>query len=138
MEAWRRQIRKSRRRLYVDKSHPNLGLAERLEEAFPSALFIAIERDPYATVASMLRHASVLKWQRRWREFPVPNRFLGITGGDYHSVPLAAQCAMRWLAYHRRIEELRVRNLLVVCYEAFDDDRRRRRASCRASSACRS
>lgn len=61
-------------------------------------------------------------WQRRWREFPVPNRFLGITGGDYHSVPLAAQCAMRWLAHHRRIEELRVRNLLVVCYEAFADD----------------
>lgn len=50
---------------YVDKSHPNLWLAEALADAFDDALFVGIVRNPYATVASMLRHEGVLEWHRR-------------------------------------------------------------------------
>src|SRR5262245_13442039 len=43
-------------RHYLDKSHPNIWIAEDLARAFPDALFLGILRDPYGTVASMLRH----------------------------------------------------------------------------------
>jgi hypothetical protein len=66
-------------RHYADKSHPNIWHAEDLAARLPDAVFLGIQRNPFATVASMLEHAGVLAWHERWREFPVPNRFLGIT-----------------------------------------------------------
>ena len=97
-------------RHYVDKSHPNLWLATELAEAFPNALFVGIERNPYATVASMLRHSGVLRWCEIWEEFPIPNRFLGITESnraDYEQLSLAGRCALRWLSHADRMRELR-------------------------------
>jgi hypothetical protein len=123
--AYKWQILKTAPRLYVDKTHPNMWIAEKLKGAFPRALFIGIERNPYATVASMMKHRGVSAWHGRWREFPIPNRFLGISSRDasgYDSVPLASQCAMRWLAHHRRMNELRSflgSDLLVISYESF-------------------
>lgn len=119
------QLRQSTPRLYVDKTHPNIWLAELLKRSFPDALFLGIERNPYATVASMLRHQGVSSWHRRWREFPIPNRFLGISeelADGYDDIPLASQCALRWLAHHERMNELRTvfgGNLFVVQYEHF-------------------
>ena len=107
--AYRRQLFYSAPRLYLDKSHPNIWLAEPLKAAFPTAQFLAIERNPYATVASMLRHRGVAAWHQRWRDFPVPNRFLGISeelAEHYDELPLAARCAHRWLANRQRIVEL--------------------------------
>jgi hypothetical protein len=125
VRAYRKQILKSAPRLYLDKTHPNIWLAEKLHEAFPDALFLGIERNAYATVASMMEHPGVSDWHRRWREFPVPNRFLGITpdlAATYDDLPLASQCAIRWRAHHERMEELKAvlgPSLMVIAYEEF-------------------
>jgi hypothetical protein len=122
------ELRRSAGRLYVDKSHPNLWIAERLRDAFPGALFLGIERDAFATVASMMKHRGVAAWHARWKEFPVPNRFLGITpelAAVYDELPLASRCALRWRAHKERLAELgRVLgpDLAVVSFEAFAGD----------------
>jgi hypothetical protein len=108
---------------YADKSHPNIWIAEDLAEAFPEARFVGIQRNPYATVASMLKHTGVLTWHKRWKEFPIPNRFLGITNENraaYGDMPLAAKCALRWKVHKERLERLRETmgpTLLVLKYE---------------------
>lgn len=108
---------------YADKSHPNIWHAEDLAAALPDAVFLGIRRNPLATVASMLKHAGVLQWQERWREFPVPNRFLGITAENrdaYGKMPTAARCALRWRSHWERLETLRDAlgaRLLVLDYE---------------------
>ncbi len=108
---------------YADKSHPNIWIAEDLAAAFPEALFVGIQRNPYATVASMLKHGGVLEWHKRWQEFPIPNRFLGITGDNratYGAMPLAAKCALRWKVHLERLQSLRQTlnaRLLVLQYE---------------------
>jgi hypothetical protein len=79
-------------------------------------------------VASMMKHNSVSSWHRRWREFPVPNRFLGITqemAATYESLSLAAQCAIRWKAHHDRMNLLRTSigsSLKVIQYEDLAGD----------------
>ena len=128
VRAYKWQLFKSAPRLYVDKTHPNVWISEKLKVAFPQALFVGIERNPYSTVASMMEHSGVSAWHRRWREFPIPNRFLGITSelaNTYDSTPFASQCAMRWLAHHKRMNELKNTlgdALLVISYEAFAHD----------------
>lgn len=125
VRSYRWQMFKSVQRLYLDKTHPNIWIAEKLKEVFSQALFVGIERNPYATVASMMKHSGVSAWHMRWREFPVPNRFLGITSelaDTYDNTPFAAQCAMRWLAHHNRMNELRNTlgdALLVISYESL-------------------
>jgi hypothetical protein len=126
--AYRLQVLRSIPRLYLDKSHPCLWLAEELHEAFPRAQFLGMEREPYATVASMLNHPGVLGWHRRWREFPVPNRFLGIdaaTAEHYDELPIAARCALRWRSHHERMTELETGlgdRFVRIRYEAFAAD----------------
>jgi hypothetical protein len=112
----------------VDKSHPNLWFAEKLLHAFPQANFLGIRRGVCATVASMLRCPPVMDWHRRWREFPIPNRFLGIgmeTADRYDELSPAEQCTLRWLAHRDRLqclEPLLGERLLVVDYESMMDD----------------
>jgi hypothetical protein len=123
--AYRWQLLRSVPRQYLDKSHPDIWLAEDLQRAFPRAGFLGMEREPYATVASSLRHPGVSKWFARWREFPIPNRFLGIdeaTAETYDSLPLAARGALRWKAHHERMQELATvlgDRFLLVNYEPF-------------------
>ena len=123
--AYQWQLFRSAPRLYMDKSHPNIWIAEKLKDAFPNAQFVAIQRNPYATVASMVKHHGVLAWHKRWREFPIPNRFLGITediAKVYENIPLASQCANRWLAHRDRLEDLQSSLqdcLFTVSYESF-------------------
>ena len=123
--AYHWQLLKSYPRLYLDKSHPNIWLAEKLKASFPQALFLGIERNPFATVASMIKHKGVSSWHKRWKEFPIPNRFLGISAEQaktYEEIPFAAQCAMRWVAHHTRMNELKKTlgdDLFVFSYEAF-------------------
>jgi hypothetical protein len=125
VRAYRLQLARSGSRLYLDKTHPNIWLTERLHATFPDALFLGIERNPYATVASMMEHLGVSAWHRRWREFPVPNRFLGITpelAESYDDLRPAAQCAIRWLAHHERMDHLRRAlgpALMFLRYEEF-------------------
>jgi len=121
--CYRSQLRRSRRRIYLDKSHPNLWVAERLKNEFREAQFIGMERNVFATVASMLKHRGVLQWHTRWKEFPIPNRFLGIdveTAAAYEDLPLVAKCALRWLAHRNRLTILARtlgKDLLVLSFE---------------------
>lgn len=128
VKAYRWQLLRTASKLYLDKTHPNIWIAEKLKTAFPQSLFLGIERNPYATVASMMKHKGVSAWHKRWREFPIPNRFLGITeelADGYDDIPFASQCAMRWVAHHNRMNELRDilgDDLLVISYEDFAHD----------------
>jgi hypothetical protein len=95
---------------YADKSHPNIWLAEDLADSFDEAVFVGIQRNPHATVASMLRHDGVTVWHERWRDFPVPNRFLGITeelAEEYDSLPMETKFAIRWRAHADQMARLR-------------------------------
>jgi hypothetical protein len=95
---------------YLDKSHPNIWLAEDLAKNFSDAIFIGILRNPYATVASMLKHRGVLFWIERWKEFPVPNQFLGITrenASEWEQLSLAAKCALRWRSHAEQMAHLK-------------------------------
>jgi hypothetical protein len=125
---YRQQLYGCHKSVYLDKSHPNIWIAEQLINEFSDALFLGIQRNPYATVASMLRHKGVLSWHQRWCEFPIPNAFLGITmdlADQYEEIPIAAKCALRWLAHSKRMNELRGSlgtQLLVTSYETFQKD----------------
>lgn len=126
--AYRWQLLRSGSSVYLDKSHPNIWIAEKLKAAFPTALFVGIERNPYATVASMMRHVGVSAWHKRWREFPIPNRFLGIsaeTAKEYDSISLPSKCALRWVAHHERMNELKGilgDDLFAITYDGFAHD----------------
>lgn len=128
VQAYKRQIERSPTPIYLDKAHPNIWTAEKLKRAFPDALFLGTERNPYATVASMMKHGGVADWHRQWRKYPIPNRFLGITkeaAATYADLSLASKCAMRWVAHHRRMEVLKTRlgdALRVISYEALAHD----------------
>ena|GEM_PF-3657903 len=123
MKRHRREHARAAPRHYVDKSHPKLWLVEDLAEAFPNARFLGIQRSPFATVASMLRHPGVLNWCKIWKKFPVPNRFLGITEFNvqaYENLSLAGRCALRWRCHARRMSQLEEKtgtNMQVVQYE---------------------
>lgn len=96
-------------RNFVDKSHPNIWLAEDLAANLPDALFLGIQRGVFATVSSMLKHSGVRKWCEDWEEYPVPNRFLGITEDNrsvYEKLSLAGKCAVRWKVHERRLSRL--------------------------------
>jgi hypothetical protein len=126
--AYKYNLLISYRKLFLDKTHPNIWLADKLHKVFPEALFIGIERNPYATVASMMRHKGVTSWHQSWRKYPIPNRFLGITSEiakEYDSIPFASQCALRWHAHHIKMKELREtlsKSLIVISYESFVND----------------
>ena len=116
-------------RHYADKSHPNIWHAEDLATQFPEALFLGIQRNPYATVASMLRHPGVRAWHDRWRQYPVPNSFLGITLDNQDTYDLLepeVKCALRWKSHATRMNALRKKlggRLFVTSYERLILDR---------------
>ena len=116
---------KSEPRIYLDKTHPNIWIADKLQQVFPEAQFVGIERDPYATVVSMMQHKSVSTWHHRWREFTIPNCFLGITeelAKTYDDIPFPSKCDLRWVAHHERMNQLKSTlgaKLLVISYESF-------------------
>ncbi len=110
---------------YVDKSHPNLWIAERLAGEFPEARFVAIWRTLEGTVASMLKHDGVRHWVEAWDKEPCASRFLGVTEDmipAYRRMSIAERCAVRVIAHHREIERLTDRlggRLHVVAYESL-------------------
>ena len=114
--------------VYVDKSHQNIWLVELLDAAFPSARYIAIERMPYAVIASMMQHHGVRRHFVHWRNYPLPNRHLGIRLSDaagYDALPLSIKCALRWRSHYERLVELRETlgdRLHFVRYERIVED----------------
>jgi hypothetical protein len=125
---YRAEAAKVAPKLFFDKSHPNIWHAQTLAEIFPNARFIGTDRSVFGTVASMLKHGGVQDWIRRWREYPVPNRFLGIDESNkdaYASLSLAQQCALRWESHNRRMQALIPLlggKLHIVNYESLHDD----------------
>lgn len=123
--AYKVQAAWSAPRRYADKSHPNLWLAEALSIAFPRSVFLGVERDPFATVASMIRHKGVRSWHSSWQNLPIPNRFLGITeetAKSYDSLSLATQCALRCKAHHDELQRLKSAlrdRMKVISYEVL-------------------
>lgn len=113
---------------YLDKSHPNIWIAELLAESLPEALFVGIRRDAFGTVNSMLQHEGVLSWIHRWREFPLPSRFLGVdrdSAEAYDVLPLEAKCAVRWKAHVLQLAHLEGvlgDRLLVLDYESLQTE----------------
>jgi hypothetical protein len=128
VSLYEREHRKAPGYHYADKSHPNIWLAEELAGALPDAVFLGIQRDPFATVASMLKHDGVAVWHARWREFPVPNAFLGITepiAASYDGMSMAAKFGLRWRAHANQLSQLEARlgdRLRVVSYERLSRD----------------
>jgi hypothetical protein len=113
---------------YVDKSHQNIWLVELIDKAFPAARYVAIERTPYATIASMMRHPGVRRHFVYWRNYTLPNRHLGITltnAEGYDTAPLLVKCALRWRSHCERLAELREilgHRIHVVRYEHLVED----------------
>jgi hypothetical protein len=73
------------------------------------AHFVGIVRNPYSVVASMMKHVSVRAWTDRWRDFPVPNSFLGITSSNekkYETMSLAERCTLRWISHFNRLNDI--------------------------------
>jgi len=65
---------------------------------FSGSLIVGTNRDPFSTVASMLRHQQVLAWCRNWDRYPLLNRFPGVTPESqnwYRRRSLAGRCAQR-------------------------------------------
>jgi hypothetical protein len=120
---YRKYLIRTKTPIYMDKSHPNIWLVEKLKAVFPDAKFIGIERNPYATVSSMLKHKKVASWHSRWKEFPIPNRFLGISEScaeRYDGMSLVEKAALRWNAHHERLLELEKkfeRSFMYISYE---------------------
>src|SRR5699024_7799628 len=108
---------------FVDKSHPNLWLADHLIRYIPKSYFIGIIRNPYATISSMLLHRGVLGWIKNWEDYPVPNEFLGIEKNNteqYSAMSLEEKCAMRWKAHKKMLEEIKNKypgRTLIVNYD---------------------
>jgi len=109
---------------YADKSHSNLWSAVELSKKFDDAIFIAIWRNPYAVVASMLKHKGVLsRYRGRWKGLKLPNKFLGIMGEYQHNfrkLPLESKCALRWKSHFekmRQLENVLKDKLLILKYK---------------------
>ncbi|MFC0525313.1 sulfotransferase [Pontibacillus salicampi] len=130
LNLYNRESLKCKTSYYADKSHPNLWLVEALASIYPDAYFIGIQRNPYATVASMLKHGyeGVLKWHKEYTKYPIPNKFLGITSDNiknYEDFPIAKKCALRWLAHKNRMDQIQKEEkykLHVVKYEDLITD----------------
>lgn len=74
---YKKRLRKSSSKYFLDKSHPNLFLTEKLNLDFQGAKFIAVKRNVYSTIASMLRHKGVSRHFINSKKFTHPNEFLG-------------------------------------------------------------
>lgn len=104
-----RRLKKCKTELYLEKSHPLMWLADDSSLARLPVKYIGIVRDPYATVASMLRHEGVRKWCEDWEKLPHPNIFLGISQDnidEYRRMTIVQKCAIRWISHALELERL--------------------------------
>lgn len=81
---------------YCDKSHPNLWIADRLQQDFPDAKFIYCKRNPINIVKSMVKHGGVRSWYNKPMNSQL-SKFLGI---DKQPDELTADVLMRRVYSH--------------------------------------
>jgi len=109
IRKYRSLVKKSSSNFILEKTHPNIWLAEELMKQFPNALFVGIIRDAYQTVSSMLKHSGVMSWYSQLPQHK-PNRFLGITEENksfFASLPIEAKCTYRWISHKQELERLK-------------------------------
>ena len=127
LTTYKNEFKRSKKAYILEKTHPNIWFVERIRDYFPTAKFIGIKRDVFATVNSMLNHDGVLSWYKRL-PLDKPNQFLGITDenkSDFKDLPLESKCALRWKSHTTRLDYLEKtfpKEVLVVDYEQFYDD----------------
>lgn len=109
---------------YLEKSHPLLWLAGNPKLYELPIKFIAINRDPYAVVASMIEHEKTRSWLEEWDKLPIPNIFLGVNSSnldEYKRMSLAEKATMRWISHSKEVERLSYilgpEQYLVMSYE---------------------
>lgn len=113
---------------YADKSHPIIWYADQVAQWFPKAKFIGLDRTPFGTVASMLKHDHVSQWQQDWKRYGIPNDFLGVTqenAADYETMNPAQRAALRWVSHSDQMKRLEAElgeKLLVINYEGMVDN----------------
>ena len=105
----------------VLKDHPSIWFPLHKTEA----KMLVIRRNAPDTIASMMKHGGVLSWFAKWREYPLPNRFLGITrdlAPRYDDLPLEVKCFLRWQSHWERSEDLRAQGVFIIDFEEFEAD----------------
>jgi hypothetical protein len=103
------ETRVSGKAYHSDKSHPALFFAPRLQEKFPAARFLGMNRCVYPTVASCMRHEGVSDWFKHKELLKVPNKFLGTTEENlprYKHIPHHVRCALRWVSHQLEYEQV--------------------------------
>lgn len=110
-------------KLLVDQTHPNLWHVKELLETFPNARFLALSRDVYSVINSMLSHKGTASWIDQEKNF-CPNKFLGITSQNRfvykNNFSRIQKFACRWFAHQKEIESIAREfplNVLRVKYE---------------------
>jgi len=123
IQCYNVELTKTKVDFYADKSHPNIWLAEGLANIYLNSIFIGIRRNPYSTIASMLLHKGVLKWQKNWNQYPHPNEFLGtnlIDANLYKNLSASEKAAYRWLSHSKKLDLLKIslgNRITIVNYE---------------------
>lgn len=118
-----RFLNKSKKKIVLDKTHPNLWLVDEINSEVENAFFIGIKRNVYATVNSMLNHQGVLNWYKTL-DLEKPNNFLGINSFNvdfFKDLPLEAKCALRWQSHQNKLKSFEgiMSNFITVDYEDF-------------------
>jgi len=101
---------------YADKIHPNLWIAEELQEIFPEAKFIYCKRNVTDVVKSMEKHHGVNTWYDK-PDNPQLRRFLG------KGIAELDKYAKRLLAHDMEYDRIKDRiNSHVFDYDAAQQD----------------
>ena len=114
--------------VYLDKAHPNIWLVDQLLERFPKAKFIGTDRNPYATISSMLCHSGVLRdVLLGWIGMTMPNMLVGAhTVNQYFRLSKAQRCAAKWESHHLYLQHLKdvlpKDQLYIHQFERFADE----------------
>lgn len=108
---------------YVTKDYPCLWLYDALTATIPEVKFVAVTRNPYATIASALLHKGVMSWVTEAAMYP-PNPLSGTLSPKYRPNMTAVELlALRWLEHQLEIERIaKNKNVLVLSYNTLCRD----------------
>ena len=99
--------------IHASKLHHVLWYTDKIIGAFPSVKFVALYRNPFATISSMMKHPTVPKMYERYRDrVKAPPAFFGVTqenAKDYSDYPLEVQLSLRWQAHMQKIRSVKDR-----------------------------
>lgn len=119
----------ARPNLLLDQTHPMLWYVESILQQFPKAKFVALKRDVYSVVYSMINHRGVSAWGDDFKKYPVPNKFLGISENNkdryYETLTPVQRHVFRYCSHMNEIERLQKKfngSFLVIEYESLAKD----------------